>query len=127
MKPRGFLTSNFPGQIHATIIDTSSKSILTCLYNNEKKSKKIFVPVKCSHVSTPSQPPSWGSVMGSSLYRVPPSQVHLHEGAPMCSVVVIFFIFEAKYLICFLVGAILLLSWGVPSFWYQVCFGPMLL
>ena len=29
-------TSNYPGQIQATIIETISKSVLTCLNNNEK-------------------------------------------------------------------------------------------
>ena len=29
-------TSNFPGQIQSATIDTSYKSILTCLYNNKK-------------------------------------------------------------------------------------------
>ena len=40
---RAFVTSasNFPGQIQSTIIDTSSKSVLTCLYNNEKILKII--------------------------------------------------------------------------------------
>ena len=56
-----------------------------------------------------------------SFCSVPPSPVHPHERAPMrsCS-----FIFEAKSLICSLVGAFLLLSRGVASFWCQVCFGP---
>ena len=31
-------TSNFPGHIQSTIIDTSYESILTCLYNNQKAS-----------------------------------------------------------------------------------------
>ena len=35
-------TSNFPGHIQSTIIDTSSKCVLTCEYNNKKKSKKIL-------------------------------------------------------------------------------------
>ena len=35
-------TSNFPGQIQSIIIDASSKSILTCLYNNEKNLEKSF-------------------------------------------------------------------------------------
>ena len=29
-------TSNSPGQIKSAIFDTSSNSILTCLYNNEE-------------------------------------------------------------------------------------------
>ena len=37
-----------------------------------------------------------------------------------------FFIFEAKSLICSIVGAFLLHSRGVASFWCQVCFSPML-
>ena len=36
-------TSNFPGQIQSSIIDTSAKSVLTGLYNNKKKDlKKLF-------------------------------------------------------------------------------------
>ena len=57
-----------------------------------------------------------------SLCRVPPSPVHPHEGAPMLSYSN-FFIFEAKSLICSLVGAFLWLSRGVASLWCQVCFG----
>ena len=56
-----------------------------------------------------------------SLCRVPPSPVHPHEGAPM-----LFyynsFIFEAKSLICSLVGAFLWLSRGVASLWCQSLF-----
>ena len=108
-------------------IDTSYKSILTCLYNNKKIEKIIWL--KCSPVSDPPpppQPPSWGWVMGlsygeQSLCRVPPSPVHPHEGAPMLFYYN-FFIFEAKSLICSLVGAFLWLSRGVASLWCQVCF-----
>ena len=67
-----------------------------------------------------------GAVMRSSLCRVKPSPVHTHEGTPMRSCCN-FFIFEAKSLICSLVGAFLLLSRGVTSFWCQVCFSPLLL
>ena len=56
-----------------------------------------------------------------SLCRVPPSPVHPHEGAPMLFYYN-FFIFEAKSLICSLVGAFLWLSRGVASLWCQVCF-----
>ena len=35
-------TSDFPGEIQATIIDKSCKRSLKCLYNNEKKSKTSF-------------------------------------------------------------------------------------
>ena len=51
----------------------------------------------------------------------PPSPVHPHEGAPMLFYYN-FFIFEAKSLICSLVGAFLWLSRGVASLWCQVCF-----
>ena len=56
-----------------------------------------------------------------SLCRVPPSPVHPHEGAPMLFYYNVF-IFEAKSLICSLVGAFLWLSRGVASLWCQVCF-----
>ena len=88
-----------------------------------KKSKK-FICVKCSPFSAPHpppQPPSWGWVMGTRVSAVPPSPVHPHEGAPMPSCCNSF-IFEAKSLICSFVGAFLLLSRGVASFWCQVCF-----
>ena len=88
-----------------------------------KKSKKLSeqnAPHLCSHPPSslpPPQPPSWGWVMGS-VCRAPPSSVHPHEGAPMRSCYNSF-IFEAKSLICSLVGAFLLLSRGylvlVPS------------
>ena len=32
-------SSNFPGQIQSTIIDACSKSVLTCLFNNDKNLK----------------------------------------------------------------------------------------
>ena len=86
-----------------------------------------IIRVKCSPVPAPPPPkkkkPSWGWVMGSSPFWVQPSPVHSHEGAPMhpyCN----FFIFEAKSLICCLVGQFLLLSRGliIALFWCQVCF-----
>ena len=66
-----------------------------------------------------------------SLCRVPPSPVHPtsfpeevavhpHEGAPMRSCCN-FFIFEAKCLICSLVGAILLLSRFGAKFVFVLC------
>ena len=103
-------TSNFPGQIQSIIIDTSSKSILTCLYNKEKNLKNHLSKMLPHLCSPPPPTPLMGLSYGEqSLCRVPPSPVHPHEGAPMpscCS----FFIFEAKSLICSLVGAFLLLS-----------------
>ena len=95
-------TSNLPGQIQSIIIDTSSKRILTCLYNNEKNLKNSLskmLPRLCSP-PTPLMGLSYGE---QSLCRVPPSPVHPHEGAPMhpyCN----FFTFETKSLICCLVG-----------------------
>ena len=56
-------TSNFLGKIQLTNIDTSYKSVLTCLSNNEKKSKKLSE--QNAPPSLLSQPPSWGWVMGS--------------------------------------------------------------
>ena len=38
-------TSNNTGQIQSTIIDTSSNSVLTCLYNNEKNLKNYLSKV----------------------------------------------------------------------------------
>ena len=113
-------TSNFLGQIQSASIDTSYTSILTCLYNNKKISKIIWL--KCSPVSAPPPTPLMGLSYGEqSLCRVPPSPVHPHEGAPMLFYYN-FFIFEAKSLICSLVGAFLWLSRGVASLRCQVCF-----
>ena len=98
-------TSNFPGQIQSATIDTSYKSILTCLYNNKKNLKNYLtkmLPRLCSP-PTPLMGLSYGE---QSLCRVPPSPVHPHEGAPMLFYYNVF-IFEAKSLICSLVGAFL--------------------
>ena len=112
-------TSNLQGRIQSTIIYTSYKSILTCLYNNERNVKSHLskmLPRLCSP-PTPLMGLSYGE---QSLCRVPPAPVHPHEGAPMRSYCN-FFIFEANRLICSLVGAFLLLSRGGASFWCQVC------
>ena len=58
-------TSNFPGQIQSATIDTSYKSILTCLYNN-KKNLKNYLTKMLPRLCSP-QPPSWGWVMGSRV------------------------------------------------------------
>ena len=76
-----------------------------------------MLPRLCSP-PTPLMGLSYGE---QSLCRVPPSPVHPHEGAPMLFYYN-FFIFEAKSLICSLVGAFLWLSRGVASLWCQVCF-----
>ena len=115
------LHPKFLGQIQSTNIDISYKSILRCLSNNEKIEKIIWA--KCSPVSAthPPPPPPPTPLMGlsygeQSLCRVPPSPVHPHEEAPMRSCCNSF-IFEAKSLICSPVGAFLLLSRGIASFW----------
>ena len=62
-------TSRFLGQIWSTNIDTSYKSILTCLSNNEKIENIIWakmLPRLCSPTHLPS-PPSWGWVMGTRV------------------------------------------------------------
>ena len=86
-------TSNFPGQMQSTNIDTSYKSILTCLYNNEKNLKNHsskMLPRLCS----PPPPSLMGLGYGEqSLCRVLSSPAHPHEGAPMRSYCN-FFIFE---------------------------------
>ena len=75
-----------------------------------------ILPRLCSPVSAPPPNPLMGLSYGEqSLCRVPPSPVHPHEETPMRSCCN-FFIFEAKSLICSLVGAFLLLSRGVPRF-----------
>ena len=109
-------TSNFPGQIQSATIDTSYKSIVTCLYNNKKIEKNIWL--KCSPVSAPPQPPSWGWVMGSRVS----AESHPHRSTRtrelQCS-----FITISLYIFFFwLVGAFLWLSRGVASLWCQVCF-----
>ena len=66
-------TSNFPGQIQSATIDTSYKSIVTCLYNNKKIEKIIWL--KCSPVSAPPPTPLMGLSYGEqSLCRVPPAR-----------------------------------------------------
>ena len=76
-----------------------------------------MLPRLCSP-PTPLMGLSYGE---QSLCRVPPSPVHPHEGTPMLFHYN-FFIFEAKSLVCSLVGAFLWLSRGVASLWCQVCF-----
>ena len=66
--------------------------------------------------SPPPPTPLMGLSYGEQSHcRVPPSPVHPHEGAPMLSCSN-FFIFEAKSLICSLVGAFLWGGGGV-KFW----------
>ena len=66
-------TSNFPGQIQSTIIDTSCKSILTCLYNNGKKNPKNhlskMIPSLCS--PPPPNPPHGAELWGAESLQSP--------------------------------------------------------
>ena len=147
----GTSTSNFPGQIQLPIIGTSYKSILTCLYNDEKNPKDYLR--KILPVSAPSLSPRGAEFMESRVSAVS----HPHRSTSMrelqCAVVAIslyyydrrnsskFYldeclgwphtsygaVFEAKSITSFPVGAFLLLSRGIASFWCQVCFGPLLL
>ena len=63
-----------------------------------------MLPRLCSPPPTPLMGLSYGE---QSLCRVPPSPVHPHEGALAMLFYYNFFIFEAKSLICSLVGAFL--------------------
>ena len=124
-------TSKPLGQIQSTNIDTSYKSILTCLYLTMKKSKKI-IWAKCSPVPALPLPPPPAPLMGlsygeQSLCRVAPLPVHPHEEALMrycCNP----FIFEAKKT-SFAPLWEHFFDWsrGVASFWCDVCLGPLLL
>ena len=110
---RAFSTSTFKflGQIQSTNIDISYKSILTCLSNNEKNRKNYRSEQNAPPSLLPPTPLMGLSYGDQSLCRVPPSPVHLHDGAPMrycCNSS----IFETKSLICSFVGAFLLLSRG---------------
>ena len=112
-------TSNFPGQIQSNIIATSCKSILTCLYNNEKNLTNHLskmLPRLCS------PQPLMGLSYGEQSHTLTGP---LHEGAPMRSLCD-FFTFEAKSLICSLVRAFLLLT-RRSLVLVQVCFGALLL
>ena len=81
-------------------------------WKNLKKSFEQNAPTSLLP-PTPLMELSYGE---QSLCRVLPSPDHPHEGAPMRSFCN-FFIVEAKSLICSLVGAFLLLSRGIASFW----------
>ena len=118
-------TSKFLEQTQSTNIDTSYKSILTCISNNEKN-RKNYLSKMLHRLCYPSTSLMGLSYVEQSLCRVPPSPVHPHDGAPMRSCCNSF-ILEVKSLISSLVRAFLLLSRGVALFWCQVCFGPLLL
>ena len=121
---RAFLTStsNFLGQIQSTITDTSYKSLLTCLYNNENNLKNNWskmLPHRCSP-SPPHGAELWGAEsLQSPTCTGPPTQGSFNA---LLLLVISLYMFEAKSLI-----SITLTRRGAAAFWCQVCFGPLLL
>ena len=111
-------TSNFPGQIQSINIDTSSKSILTCLYNNEKYLKS-YLSKMFPRLCFPPNPPHGAELWGAESLQSPTLTDLPARGSSNALFLQFLYIWGKKphLLPCGSTSSTL-----TTSFWCQVCF-----